>query len=220
MRSAIVLSGGMDSTVALYQAVANGTATIAVSVEYGQRHNVEIRFARYHADRLAVPFVYVDLHQLGAELRGSALTDRTVPVPEGHYESDIMRDTVVPNRNMVLLSTATAIAIAHGCDTVIYGPHKGDHAVYPDCRVEFIDAMRSAMSLCGYQPISLDVPFIDKTKADIVRVGTDLAVDFAKTWSCYKGGSMHCGRCGTCVERREAFDIAGINDPTEYLCSK
>jgi 7-cyano-7-deazaguanine synthase len=220
MKTAVVLSGGLDSTVALYQAVANGTATIAVTIDYGQRHDKEIAYARRTAEQLGVPWKYVDLRVLGSLLVGSCLTDTAVDVPEGHYEDQSMRITVVPNRNMVLLATATSVAIANGCDTVIYGAHQGDHAVYPDCRPMFVGAMRTAMALCSYDPVNLVAPFIDQTKADIVRIGTDLGVNFAKTWSCYKGGMAHCGKCGTCVERREAFEIAGIPDPTEYLCSE
>ena len=128
-----------------------------------------------------------------------------------------MKSTVVPNRNMIMLSLAAARAIAVGADGVAYAAHSGDHAIYPDCRPEFADAVAAALRICHYTPIELERPFVDMTKADIVRLGAELGVDFSKTWSCYKGGEKHCGKCGTCVERREAFRLAGVPDPTEYM---
>jgi 7-cyano-7-deazaguanine synthase len=127
-----------------------------------------------------------------------------------------MKTTVVPNRNMILLALATGHALSIGAQQVAYAAHSGDHAIYPDCRNEFADAMARAMALCDWSQVELYRPFVDWTKADIVRRGAELGVPFGQTWSCYKGGNKHCGRCGTCIERREAFDLAGVEDPTNY----
>ncbi|MCB1120019.1 MAG: 7-cyano-7-deazaguanine synthase, partial [Verrucomicrobiae bacterium] len=137
-------------------------------------------------------------------------------VPHGHYEEENMKSTVVPNRNMILLSVATGWAVSLKADCVSYAAHAGDHAIYPDCREEFADALDKTMRLADWQEIYLNRPFVSWTKADIVRRGAELNVPFEKTWSCYEGGDQHCGRCGTCIERREAFHLAGVADPTEY----
>jgi len=162
----------------------------------------------------------VDLRALGALLPGSALTDPSVEVPEGHYEAESMKATVVPNRNAIMLSIAFGIAAAEGATGVAAGFHAGDHAIYPDCRPMFVDRF-AAMQLASLDyPISLYTPFLYKSKADIVKEGTLLRVPFGLTWSCYRGGELHCGKCGTCVERREAFQLAGVDDPTEYEVSQ
>lgn len=218
MKSAIVFSGGLDSTVALHQCIANGTAHIAITMDYGQRHAYEVGVALQEAELFGVRCVKVDLKGYGALLKGSALTDRSVPVPDGHYEDESMKSTIVPNRNMVFLAIATSIAIANGCDEVVYGAHKGDNAVYPDCRPEFIGAMQCAIALCDAHKIHLRAPFANMTKADIVREGYRLGVDMSATFSCYHGTGIHCGTCGTCVERREAFQLAGVIDKTIYQC--
>ncbi len=215
----VILSGGMDSTVLAYYAATAKHLRLAgcVSINYGQRHAKELSCAiETTRHRLKVPHHYVDLTDLSHVLTGSSLTDWDHPVPEGHYEEDTMKATVVPNRNMILLALATGVAIANGVKAVAYGAHSGDHAIYPDCRDEFGDAMRKAMSLCHYEPIQLLTPFVRRTKAEIVQLGMNLKVPFANTWSCYKGGDVACGRCGTCVERLEAFYKAGFQDPIEY----
>jgi 7-cyano-7-deazaguanine synthase len=150
---------------------------------------------------------------------GSSQTDKSVPVPEGHYEEESMKQTVVPNRNMILLALAGAWAISTKSDAIAYAAHSGDHAIYPDCRPEFTEAMSDALRLCDWHEVKLMRPFLYPTpmsKADIVKLGTSLGVPFELTWSCYKGGEKHCGKCGTCVERVEAFQLAGVEDPTEY----
>jgi 7-cyano-7-deazaguanine synthase len=149
-------------------------------------------------------------------LSGSSLTSPNIQVPEGHYEDESMKATVVPNRNMILLSIATGWAVSTGASSVSYAAHFGDHAIYPDCREEFADAMNNIMEIAGWDKVSLNRPFSSFTKADIVKLGDELGVPFEKTWSCYKGGQIHCGVCGTCVERREAFELAGVTDPTIY----
>lgn len=167
-------------------------------------------------DRLGVDHRVLNLSGLGALLAGSCLTDQSVPLPEGHYAAESMKATVVPNRNMVLLAIAASWALSLGAERVAYAAHGGDHAIYPDCRPEFAVAMDVVFGVCDWKALSLYAPFLDATKADLVKLGAQLAVPFELTWSCYAGGEKHCGRCGTCVERREAFKLAGVTDPTTY----
>jgi 7-cyano-7-deazaguanine synthase len=156
------------------------------------------------------------LSNLRDVLPGSSQTDSSVEVPHGHYAEESMKQTVVPNRNMILLSVAIGHAIAHKCDAVAYAAHAGDHAIYPDCRREFVQAMQGAAQLCDWRRIDLLSPFVDFSKADIVEQGELLGVDFSKTYSCYEGNEIHCGKCGTCTERKEAFELNSIKDPTQY----
>lgn len=216
MKSILIYSGGMDSTVLLYELVSQGHEVKTLCIDYGQRHRKEIDHARTIAEILGVPFKAIDLGSITPLLHGSSLTDASIDVAEGHYEEESMKTTVVPNRNMLMLSLATAWAISEKFDSVAYAAHGGDHAIYPDCREAFTQAMEKAIALCDWHKITLHRPFVNKTKAEIVEIGTALKVPFAQTWSCYKGGDLHCGRCGTCVERREAFQLAGVEDPTSY----
>ena len=213
----VIYSGGLDSTVLLYKLFSEGKADGALSVNYGQRHVKEIECARQNCARLGVPFEVADISSLRPLFGASSLTDYSVGVPDGNYADENMKSTVVPNRNMIMLSIAAARAIAIGADSVAYAAHSGDHAIYPDCRPEFAEAVESALKICHYTPITLMRPFIGMSKSEIVCMGADLGVDFSLTWSCYKGGEKHCGTCGTCTERREAFRLAGVDDPTEYL---
>lgn len=194
-----------------------------LSFDYGQRHRKELGFARRIADRLGTRHQVAEFAGLGALLAGSALTDSTVEVPDGHYSDETMRSTVVPNRNAIMLSVAVGAAVAAGADAVAFGAHAGDHAIYPDCRPEFFDLF-ARTSRAGNEGFLADgfellAPFLDLTKADIVQAGGQLGVPFGDTWSCYKGGEVHCGTCGTCTERIEAFELAGIADPTVYASS-
>ena len=216
MKTVLIFSGGMDSTVLLYHLRADGHAVAALSIDYGQRHRCELSAARRLCAALGVEHREADLSGLAPLLEGSSLTDPTVAVPHGHYEEDSMKVTVVPNRNMLLLATAAAWAIARKADAVAYAAHSGDHAVYPDCREAFAEAMNRAIGLADWHAVELWRPFVGYTKADIARRGAELGVPWAETWSCYEGGDVHCGRCGTCIERREAFHLAGIDDPTPY----
>jgi len=215
-RAVVVLSGGLDSTVLLAQLVAQGVASCALSVDYGQRHRVELDAAQRVASHYGVPHTVANLSTLRPLLGASSQTCDATPVPEGHYTHETMKLTVVPNRNMVLLSVSIAHAIATGRNAVAYGAHSGDRTIYPDCREDFAAAMAVAALLCDWQPITLLRPFVHLTKADIVALGYALGVPFELTWSCYQGGSVHCGRCGTCVERREAFTLSNLPDPTAY----
>lgn len=218
-KTVIIHSGGMDSTVLLYQLLNAGDDVLALSIDYGQRHKKELECARSLCKDLGVEHRIADLTSLTPLLAGSSLTSPQIEVPEGHYAEDNMKATVVPNRNMILLSVATGWAISAGADSVSYAAHSGDHAIYPDCREEFAEGMNHVMGLADWQKVALDRPFVSLTKADIVKLGAELGVPFERTWSCYKGGELHCGRCGTCVERREAFYLAGIEDPTIYADS-
>ena len=216
MKDVILLSGGLDSTTALAAAHARGTAARVVAVDYGQRHLRELDAARRIAHRYGVPFHLLDFRSWGASLPGTALTDPNVPVPHGHYAADSMRTTVVPNRNAVLLMAAAGIADAYDCQRVVTAVHAGDHPVYPDCRPDFIAAARQTITVATDGRIGLLAPFLTDTKTDIARMAYDLGAPIGLTWSCYEGGEWHCGKCGTCTERREAFELAGREDPTTY----
>ena len=217
MKTIVICSGGLDSVSLAHMVASERQLTRLVSFDYGQRHRKELDFAARCAKRLYVPHDIIDLRAIGAALTGSALTD-DVDVPDGHYAEESMRVTVVPNRNAIMLTVAFGIAAACGDDAVATAVHGGDHFIYPDCRPAFTQAFAAMqkMALDGYADVSLYTPFVHQTKADIVTAGTLHNTPFADTWSCYKGGEHHCGRCGTCVERREAFDLAGVADPTLY----
>jgi 7-cyano-7-deazaguanine synthase len=212
----LILSGGLDSTILLYWLRQYGHPVQAVSVDYGQRHRKELSYASRHCQALDVPWSLLDLSSVGKLLTGSSQTDPSVPVPDGHYEDASMKATVVPNRNMLMLAAAAAIAITNGGRIIAYAAHAGDHAIYPDCRPQFARALKRALALCDYEPVKLRAPFIKKTKAEIVAIGHSLKVPMDRTWSCYKGKDIHCGKCGTCVERIEAFKKAEVVDWTEY----
>lgn len=219
-RVVAVVSGGLDSTTMAYSLRAQGYALNAISFDYGQRHRKELEFAERMAADLDAPWTLIDLHAAGltSVLSGSALTDESVAIPDGHYADESMRITVVPNRNAIMLSIACALAVTREAGAVAFGAHTGDHFIYPDCRPEFVRAFESMVNLAveGLASIEIITPFLAMTKADIVRLGSELNVPFERTWSCYKGGAMHCGTCGTCFERREAFAQARVTDPTDY----
>ena len=218
MKTVVVCSGGLDSVTLAHLVADTRDLTRLVSFDYGQRHAKELEFAARAATRLGVPHDVIDMRGIGAVLTGSALTQDDVEVPDGHYAEDTMRITVVPNRNAIMLTVAYGIAAAHGDNAVATAVHGGDHFIYPDCRPEFTRAFEvmQNQALDGYANVSLFTPFVEIPKADIVTIGARHNVPFGETWSCYKGGANHCGRCGTCVERREAFAIAGVDDPTTY----
>jgi 7-cyano-7-deazaguanine synthase len=216
MKTLVLLSGGMDSTTALYWARQEHEVVGAVSFDYGSKHNTkEIGFATWHCghldlwhDKVALPFVN--------ELFTSDLLQNGGEIPDGHYAADNMKRTVVPFRNGIMLAIACGIAESRQAEALVIAAHAGDHAIYPDCREPFMEAIAACMREGTYARIELLRPFIDLDKTAIARMGASLGVDFGKTWSCYRGGELHCGRCGTCVERREAFIKAGLEDPTVY----
>lgn len=217
MNTLVVCSGGLDSVSLAHKVAAEQDLIGLISFDYGQRHKKELDFAAACAERLGVPHQIIDITAIGAGLSGSALTD-DIDVPDGHYAEDTMRITVVPNRNAIMLSVAFGVAAAKKADAVAVAVHGGDHFIYPDCRPGFIDAFQVMQNhaLQGYAEVTLQAPFVMISKADIVTEGARHDTPFEMTWSCYKGGARHCGRCGTCVERREAFHLAGVADPTDY----
>jgi 7-cyano-7-deazaguanine synthase len=219
VKTVAIFSGGLDSTVLLHHLQAAGEDLRALSIDYGQRHRRELEFARQTAQRLHIPWELADLRGVTHLLSGSALTSADVPVPHGHYAAETMKSTVVPNRNMLMLAVAAGWALSQKAEQLAYGAHAGDHTIYPDCRPAFVAAMQQALALADWQPLTLVTPFVQWTKSQIVARGQELGVDFAATWSCYEGGEIHCGRCGTCYERREAFEQAGVPDPTHYAAA-
>jgi 7-cyano-7-deazaguanine synthase len=218
-RAVAIVSGGLDSTVLAYRLAADGHPLHMVSFDYGQRHARELEYAVTTAGKLDADHTIIELPQLAEALQGNALTG-VVEVPEGHYAEDTMRQTVVPNRNMIMLAMAGSIAVAEGAIMVATGVHAGDHFVYPDCRPQFIQAVATALVLgnegFAHEDLRVFAPFVNSPKDVIVSIGDQLGVPWLDTWSCYVGGERHCGRCGTCVERAEAFHLAGVDDPTDY----
>lgn len=217
MKVCVLLSGGMDSVTVLYEARETHQVVSALSFDYGSKHNSkELPFAAEHAARFGIPHQVVTLGFMD-ELFQSDLLASGGAIPDGHYEEESMKRTVVPFRNGIMLAIAAGYAESTGAEAVVIAAHAGDHAIYPDCRESFMEAMGRAMEQGTYPGIRLLRPFISLDKTGIARRGCQLGVDFSRTWSCYKGGDVHCGTCGTCVERREAFLLAGMPDPTHYL---
>jgi 7-cyano-7-deazaguanine synthase len=219
MSSSVVLclSGGLDSSTLLYELRSQGYVVEGVAFGYGQRHSRELDAAQAVAKRAGVSCRVVDLSLLKGLLSGSALTDGSIAVPHGHYSDESMKLTVVPNRNMIFLSVAAGYAMSLGASAVAFAAHGDDRAIYPDCRPQFVDALRKAIALAHWETIDLMAPYLGVSKSEICAKGAALGVPYELTWSCYEGGAKHCGGCGTCMARKEAFEIAGVQDPTEYL---
>ena len=212
--SVIILSGGMDSVTLLYDQ--QQRIALAVTFDYGSKHNArEIPFARLHCERLGIRHITIPLDFMTKYFQSSLLKGGE-EIPDGHYAADNMKSTVVPFRNGIMLSIAVGIAESNGLKFVMMANHSGDHTIYPDCRPEFVESMSRAAQTGTFPGITLLCPFTHLTKGQIAARGRDLGIDYAETWSCYRGGERHCGRCGTCVERREALAEAGIPDPTDY----
>jgi 7-cyano-7-deazaguanine synthase len=215
----VLLSGGMDSVSALYDARQKHEVVGTISFDYGSKHNhKEIPFAAYHSRKFNIEHQVIHLDFVG-ELFKSDLLKSGGQIPDGHYEEETMKSTVVPFRNGVMLSVSAGFAESRDAEGLVIAAHAGDHAIYPDCREEFMKSMADAIRIGTYAGIKLLRPFIAMTKAEIAAHGHALGVDFSHTWSCYKGAPLHCGTCGTCVERREAFMLAGVVDPTAYAAS-
>ncbi|PTX97664.1 7-cyano-7-deazaguanine synthase QueC [Verrucomicrobia bacterium LW23] len=206
----------MDSVTALYVAARDHKVVGTVSFHYGSKHNdSEIPMAAWHSAHLGIPYHVITLDFIGKFFQSNLLRTGG-EIPEGHYEEETMKQTVVPFRNGIMLSIAAGYAESIGAQALVIAAHAGDHAIYPDCREDFMQAMADSIRLGTYADIQLLRPFIAETKAGIARIGAGLSVDYRRTWSCYKGGALHCGKCGTCVERREAFALARLPDPTSY----
>ncbi len=212
--SIIIVSGGMDSVTLLYDY--KDRISLGVSFDYGSNHNAkEIPFARWHCEQLGIEHITIDLAFMPKYFK-SSLLEGADAIPEGHYADENMKSTVVPFRNGIMLSIAAGIAESRGLKYVMMANHGGDHTIYPDCRPEFVEAMSEATKAGTFPGIEILAPYTDITKADIAMRGKALGIDYSKTWSCYKGGDVHCGKCGTCMERKEALRDAGIADTTIY----
>ncbi|HRH95428.1 MAG TPA: 7-cyano-7-deazaguanine synthase QueC [Prosthecobacter sp.] len=216
MKTLVLLSGGMDSVTAFHWARQEHEVVGAVSFDYGAKHNHrEIPLAAWHCAETGVHHDVIELDFVN-RLFASDLLKSGGEVPEGHYAAENMKKTVVPFRNGIMLAIACGIAESREAEALVIAAHAGDHTIYPDCREPFMQGMATAMREGTYAHIELLRPFIHLDKAGIAKLGASLGVDYGKTWSCYKGGDLHCGKCGTCVERIEAFALAGLDDPTIY----
>lgn len=211
----VILSGGMDSTTLLYDVRSKDYDVYALSFNYNQKHKKELEKAKQTCEFLNIPHKVLDLSILN-QIAPSSLTRDDWDIPEGHFTDESMKETVVPNRNMIMLSLATSYAIGIKATKLFYGAHAGDHDIYPDCRKEFAFQLGKTIEMCDWSEISLCFPYIELDKGDIVIRGKELNVDYSKTWTCYKGKEKACGKCGSCVERLEAFEKAKIDDPLIY----
>lgn len=210
----IVLSGGMDSVTLLYEY--QDSLALAVSFDYGSKHNArELPYARLHCERLGIEHLTIPLSFIGQYFR-SALLEGGGAIPKGSYDEEDMAATVVPFRNGIMLSIAAGLAESRGLTKVYLANHFGDHAIYPDCRASFIRPMHEAILQGTSNAVEVTAPYTDISKGDIARHGKLLGINYAETWSCYEGGDLQCGSCATCIERREAMQEAGIEDPTHY----
>lgn len=212
--SIIILSGGLDSTTMLYDYA--DSIALALSFDYGSNHNKkELAFAVYHCNQLGIEHIIIPLEFIHQYFHSSLLSGAEA-IPEGQYDDESMRSTVVPFRNGIMLAIAAGMAEDRRLARILMANHSGDHAIYPDCRPEFVQALAAAVQAGTYNGVELFTPYTHWTKTDIARRGKELGIDYSKTWSCYKGGEKHCGKCGTCTERRQALQEAGIVDTTEY----
>ncbi|MCG7563374.1 MULTISPECIES: 7-cyano-7-deazaguanine synthase QueC [Pseudoalteromonas] len=211
----VIYSGGMDSYTVLNKALKSGYEVYALSFNYGQRHVKELEVARQACDELGVAHKIVDISAINQLIGGSSLTD-DIEVPEGHYEEESMKSTVVPNRNMILLSLAVGYAVSLKASKVFYGAHSGDHAIYPDCRPEFVKKMDDVCRIANYEEIEIVCPYLNNSKIEILTDGLKMGLDYSKTWTCYNGREKACGKCGACQERLEAFTLNQASDPLSY----
>lgn len=215
-KAVIVYSGGMDSRTVLAKAIKADRTVFPITMFYGQSHAKEIEYAKMVCEDLGLKHKLINMDFMSEIANNSSLTNPNMTMPEGHYEEESMKDTVVPNRNMMLLSIAIAYAVNIGADEVWYGAHGGDHAIYPDCRPEFVRAMGHAAHVANWDPIKLIVPYLNRSKIDILKEGIEMGVDYHMTWTCYNGRDKACGKCGACQERLEAFKVNDFIDPLEY----
>lgn len=216
-KAVVIYSGGMDSFTILNKALKEGYELYALTFNYGQRHSKEIEFAKDVCAELGINHRIIDITAINQLLQSSSLTtSSSIDIPEGHYEAANMKSTVVPNRNMILLSLAIGYAVDIGASKVYYGAHSGDHAIYPDCRPDFVHAMNKVAKLANYEPVDIVTPYLNSSKTEILADGLSIGLDYGKTWTCYNGREKACGKCGSCIERLEAFAENNATDPLPY----
>ncbi|WP_267128076.1 7-cyano-7-deazaguanine synthase QueC [Thalassotalea sp. HSM 43] len=211
----VIYSGGMDSFTVLNKALRDGKEVYALTFDYGQKHVKEIAYAANVCKELNIAHKVIDITAINQLLAGSSLTDE-IDIPEGHYEEESMKSTVVPNRNMILLSLAVGYAVSVEASQVYYGAHSGDHAIYPDCRPEFVEKMNDVCQIANYQAVEIYSPYLKVSKIDILTDGLNMGLDYGKSWTCYNGREKACGKCGACQERLEAFEKNNAIDPLPY----
>ena len=217
-KAVVIYSGGMDSFTILNRAYKEGYDLYALTFDYGQKHRKEIAFASDVCQQLDINHRIIDITAINQLLQSSSLTSDK-EIPEGHYEAANMKSTVVPNRNMILLSLAIGYAVDIGANKVFYGAHSGDHAIYPDCRPDFVLAMNKVAKLANYEPVDIVTPYLNSDKAEILADGLSMGLDYSHSWTCYNGRAKACGKCGSCVERLEAFAANNTTDPLPYEAS-
>ncbi len=215
-KAVVIYSGGMDSFTVLHLALKQGYELYPLTFDYGQRHAKEVEYAQKVCASLQLPLKVLDIRVINQLMQSSSLTQDGLEIPEGHYKEESMKSTVVPNRNMILLSLAIGYAVDIGALDVFYGAHSGDHAIYPDCRPEFVNAMNDVAKIANYDPIEIHTPFLHSDKIEILKTGIEMGLDYGNTWTCYNGREKACGKCGSCNERLEAFRLNHQQDPLEY----
>lgn len=211
----VIYSGGMDSFTVLHKALQEGKDVLALSFNYGQRHVKELDVAANVCKKHNIPHKIVDITAMNDLMSGSSLTD-DIDIPESEYDEASMKSTVVPNRNMILLSLAIGYAVSNDAGAVYYGAHSGDHDIYPDCRPEFVRQMDVVSKLANYEPVAVHAPYLEVDKNAILTDGLAMGLDYSNTWTCYNGRDKACGKCGACQERLAAFAANGIDDPVAY----
>lgn len=212
----VIYSGGMDSYTVLHRAIRQGYAVNALSFDYGQRHARELEVATSVCAALGIPHRVVDIRAIHQLIGNSSLTDATREMPKADYAADNLADTVVPNRNMILLSLAIGHAVNIGAPICFYGAHGGDHVLYPDCRPAFVERMNDVAAIANFEPVTIEAPYLRKEKSDILADGVEMGLDYSQTWTCYLGQAQACGECGSCRERLKAFASLGLSDPLPY----
>lgn len=212
----VIYSGGMDSYTVLHKSLQQGLTPYALTFDYGQRHVKEIEVARSVCAELGVNHKVIDISAINELIGGSSLTDNAIEVALGHYHNENMKSTMVPNRNMILLSLAIGYAVSLKAEKVYYGAHAGDHEIYPDCRPVFVEKMNEVAAVANYDKTEIISPYLHTDKIGILKDGLAMGLDYSKTWTCYNGREKACGKCGSCSERLEAFTENGMTDPLDY----